>query len=555
MMYSVESKKGNKYTAIAKYKTLNQAVRSVHFFTKIRTNTNNLRLAGYFIFIDKDKMIDKNGAFYFVCNQRRFKLKNNGSSPRPIRFLWMVFLRHDLLIPYQELSDADIHNKIYISHERRDGNGFSKIIKYNFIDFSHGKKKNRGVQVLPQDGTTIFMRQGAANQLYITVRRTIVSDEPRNQRLITIAWIAAKLTWWRRGVLLYEKESLRYEEGASILYEELLKKGYGNFFYVIDKKSEQYQLIDKKYHTNLLYKNTLRHYYHFFLAKYYIGTELPSHSIDLRIANRKVVSKLENNRYEFIFLQHGVSYMVSYASRPRSAFRKSGGILPDNSTRVVVNSELEASHFIDHADFDKEDMLITGFPKFDRAYRYHDAQKIIIMPTWRPWEYNAIRSNPESTRYYKMLLDIIDSIPSELQQYVQLLPHPLFIRELRESPLATYIKEVVSYDEVLRTADVLITDYSSISYDAFYRGSKVIFWWKEKNYCMKQYEGFLMLEESSAFGDVVYNKRDLKKAIRERYGKAQPQKYIQRYRKIVNFHDGKNTERLINQLVSDGIIE
>ena len=47
---------------------------------------------------------------------------------------------------------------------------------------------------------------------------------------------------------------------------------------------------------------------------------------------------------------------------------------------------------------------------------------------------------------------------------------------------------------------------------------------------------------------------ELKKAIEESYGKPQREEDIERYRKIVEFHDGKNSERIINKLVEDGII-
>ena len=60
-----------------------------------------------------------------------------------------------------------------------------------------------------------------------------------------------------------------------------------------------------------------------------------------------------------------------------------------------------------------------------------------------------------------------------------------------------YIKDNVSYDDILRDTAVLITDYSSIAYDAFYRGANVIFWWKEKDFCMEQYNGHLMLNEDN----------------------------------------------------------
>ena len=110
------------------------------------------------------------------------------------------------------------------------------------------------------------------------------------------------------------------------------------------------------------------------------------------------------------------------------------------------------------------------------------------------------------------------------------------------------------YDEVLRDVDTLITDYSSIAYDAFYRGSNVIFCWTDKDECMENYGGKLMLNDTNVFGDVIYNYNDLSDILKQNYGSKQRKKYINRYKEIVEFSDGKNTERLIKLLKKDKFI-
>lgn len=550
------TRNGVSYRAQKKHRIFNDVVTAAHFFFRIKNRKEHLSTTGMFVFHDPAGVINENATFQLRASEHYYSFNSGDSAKLKLfRIFKFCIVFHKTEMPFHDFLDAQIHSRLDVCYLDKEGYGFTKNVKYSFFDFGKGKSKNKRVQVLPQSGTTIYVRQGASNATFITSRRTIPSDNKRNQYLLAVAWMLAKLTWWRKTVLLYEKESMRYEEGASILYESLINEGYNNFYYIIDKDSEQYNLIKEKYRVRLVHKNTLRHYYNFFIANCYIGTELPSHSIDLRVANKRVIRKLSSNNYKFIFLQHGVSYMVSYGSKYRESFRKANGVLPNAQTRIVVNSEVEASHFIDYAGFDMGDMYLTGFPKFDRSYRYDKATKIVIMPTWRPWEYNAIRTNPESTRYYKMLTTILNAVPVDLRKHVQLLPHPLFIRELRNSPLAEYIKDVVSYDEVLRQTDILITDYSSISYDAFYRGAKVIFWWKEKDYCMEKYGGFLMLKESNAFGDIVYTQKSLKESIARQYSKDQDREHIKLYRDIVNFHDGHNTERLIKQLVKDNIIK
>lgn len=114
----------------------------------------------------------------------------------------------------------------------------------------------------------------------------------------------------------------------------------------------------------------------------------------------------------------------------------------------------------------------------------------------------------------------------------------------------------VKYDELLRDAKVLITDYSSIAYDAFYRGANVIFYWEELEACLEQYgeRTKLMLNEKNCFGDICYNAKELNRVFTENYENAQNEQYISNYKKIVTFDDGENTERLLKALREDEII-
>ena len=100
----------------------------------------------------------------------------------------------------------------------------------------------------------------------------------------------------------------------------------------------------------------------------------------------------------------------------------------------------------------------------------------------------------------------------------------------------------------------MITDYSSIAYSAFYRGANIIFAWEELEECMQQYKSHLMLNEDNVFGDISYKYDDIKNLVENNYLKEQKTKYVKRYKRIVEFNDSKNTDRLIQMLKNDKII-
>ena len=65
----------------------------------------------------------------------------------------------------------------------------------------------------------------------------------------------------------------------------------------------------------------------------------------------------------------------------------------------------------------------------------------------------------------------------------------------------------------------------------------------------------LMLNEDNVFGPVCMVAEDIRRAVKQRYGSDQDPHELEKYRKIVEFHDGKNSERILRLLVRDGMLE
>ena len=340
-----------------------------------------------------------------------------------------------------------------------------------------------------------------------------------------------------------------------MLFENLIDSGYKNAYFIVTKDYEFFDRIPEKYLSNIIYKYSFKHYLYFFKSKTFIGTEAIAHSIDLKTFNVLALKKIVSKNLNYVFLQHGVMYMVSLNSESRGMFKRKN---LNGKYRVIVSSQAEADHFTTLGRHLEEDIYITGLPKFDRNTHNENADKIVIMPTWRPWEINEARMDFTQTPYFKMLMKIYDAVPEHLKEKVIILPHPLIVNELSKlsETLTNKIVLDARYDDILKDTAVLITDYSSIAYDAFYRGARVVFYWEEKDYCMMQYgpSTMLMLNEENVYGDFAYNDENLGEIIEKNYNNPQTQEQKNRYSKLVNFHDGKNTQRLINFLKKDGII-
>ena len=467
-------------------------------------------------------------------------------------------MRYEIAVPREALPDLPIHSQVYLCCQAPDGLSGRVSARFNTIDRNHSTSRVGRLWIDEATQTTSYFRQAAKNTLCFTTRDTISIDPPAERKKITLARLLSRiLPLYRNTILLYEKNASRYEESASVVFERLIDEGRTEARFILNPASHDFAKIGEKYLPYVVRKNSLTHYLMFFSARTFIGTEMLAHAIDVRPANRKVSRRLSNKNINYVFLQHGVMYMLSLDSSSRTFFRpkKLRGVY-----RVVVSSELEKLHFVERGGYDPQTLYVCGLPKYDRNRWNEDAGAIAIMPTWRPWEYNAARAHFADTGYFRFIASAVSSVPKRLRDKIIVLPHPLFkeAAEGQDNPYVDLFEDgTESYDQILRRTRLLITDYSSIAYDAFYRGANVLFYWQDKDECLEQYGAGseLMIDEDTAFGRVVWDPARLSdEDFTRAYDGPQSAEHVRRYQRIVEFHDGRNTDRLMELMHEDGLV-
>lgn len=468
---------------------------------------------------------------------------------------------YNFYIPYSDILEGDLHTPLYISATNSEGVGYKKHLKYiGFMPTYPSILWSSPIKEFPDEDISVFLRQGSKNFIYSTAPEIKVTTRFGHRLKIALAFILSKLLFFIKTIVLFEKHASEYQASASVMYEKLIDDGYKRVYFILDKKHAENYEIDEKYRKNIVWRFSFKHYLVFFMSRLYLSSESIFHATELRTINRFIHLHvlLAKDRIPYIFLQHGVMYMVRLDAQYRSGFRY-GKMFKENS-RIVVSSELEADHFIEYGDFPREKLYVTGLAQWDRV-EYNslseDADRIMIIPTWRPWELTEARSNPKDSGYYKLMNRIVKNIPEEHKESIDLVPHPLFTEYFKDTPLAQYMPD--DYENWIKLLDrtkLLITDYSSFSYFAFYKGCNVIFDWSDLDECMENgYEGALMLNEKNVFGDIVYNEgKDLKKLVEENMNSDRKDEYVDRYHRIVKFKDGRNSNRIIKKLKDDGFL-
>ncbi|MHB7920408.1 CDP-glycerol glycerophosphotransferase family protein [Staphylococcus hominis] len=353
----------------------------------------------------------------------------------------------------------------------------------------------------------------------------------------------------------FEKEASKAVESGRYVFEKVLSQKHlkSKNVFILDKHSEQYNLMKSKYGNNIINRFSFKNYLYVFLADHFISSELSNHVINTRIFNDSLNKKIKET--PLYFLQHGILFMKPHDNPKTSGFHKKN--MTNNIIKSVVSSDLEAHEF-KIMGYNEFDMMKTGLPKLDKAYLDNDADKITYMPTWRPWEESEIiNGNIKKTTYYKSIIDVIKAFEKEnMLNRLQIAAHNKFSQYMKNNFDKYQDIFIEDPTDTLTNSIIYITDISSIILDAAYRGAYPIFYWKEFDYIIEKHGGTSPINSENAPGDVVYNEKDLvnlvKYIINNNY--KIPSRIKENYKKLNEFNDNQNTQRVVNILLEDNII-
>lgn len=425
------------------------------------------------------------------------------------------------------------------------------------------KRKHKGINYIAKkkiNDNYIIVRSAIKGNRIIT---TNVKFEPEYRKINLLknyfARKFSKIMPDRKVNLLFEKETNKANESGYYVFEKIMelennRKLDSKNYFVIDKKSDDYEKIKKKYGKSIIEKYSFKHYLNIYLSKYFISSELSNHVLNPRLYIRSLNQCI--TKKPLVFLQHGIMFAKPVENPAASGFKKQNAGL--NFYKCVISSDLEASQFY-KLGFENKDLIKCGLAKFDISKRNENADKIMLMFTYRYWE-EALVMNAETikeTTYYKIYMRVINAFEeNNLIDKLIISCHPKFADALisADPKFEKYIEKDIN--KGLENAKIFITDYSSASYDAHYRGAYIIYDWEERDYLIENYKAIPPINEENCDGVPVYSTNELIEQVKNAISKDGKMDaiYEERYRKINEFYDGKNGDRLINELLKLNII-
>ena len=261
-------------------------------------------------------------------------------------------------------------------------------------------------------------------------------------------------------------------------------------YYAIDKRSADYLKVAAVGRTVAF--GSFKHWIYYLAATRNISSQKGGNPNAAVCYLLEVSGWLKSNR---VFLQHGITKddmpWLYYQATRFSMF--------------ICGAKPEYDFVEQKFGYPAGSVQLTGFARFDGLHQnITDPHLILVMPTWRNWF--CLKSNnvsgrlsmPEGSLYFKTWQEFISSgtLHQILEKYnLKLLFYPhrnmqQFINLFHVSSPRVTICCQKEYDvqNLLRQAQLLITDYSSVFFDMIYMKKPVLFYqFDEKEFRSRQY--------------------------------------------------------------------
>lgn len=325
--------------------------------------------------------------------------------------------------------------------------------------------------------------------------------------------------------------------------------------YAIDKSSVDYEKV--KNLGEVIQYGSLRHWIIYFTCQHNISSQKGGKP------NAALCSFIELNGFynaHNIFLQHGIT-------KDNVDWLHADCFKTDMFVTAVVP---EQNYIKENFGYKRGVVKLTGFPRFDNLHNIITVKnQIVIMPTWRQWfklksrKVKEINDSFIDSEYLKKWSEFLNNPDfNELIENYQLkiifYPHRNmqdYLQEFSEKIINRNITiaswEKYDLQELLRTSEMLITDYSSVFFDMIYMKKPVAFYqFDTDQYRKYHYEEGYFKYEDNPFGksckDIDTLISELCNIIENNY--ICSQKFLKTHSEYFEFYDDQNCERIYDSI-------
>ncbi|MFP1643668.1 CDP-glycerol glycerophosphotransferase family protein [Pontitalea aquivivens] len=389
------------------------------------------------------------------------------------------------------------------------------------------------------------------------VRRGLSADLRRIRNAALSPEVQAR---FRDAWILMDRAD-RADDNAEHLYRYMMEIGaVQNAWFALARNSTDWDRLARD-GFKLLALDSDEHVTALLNAKFFVSSHADHHL--LWPVEKSKVQDIVN--YRFVFLQHGVIH------NDLSDWLNTKPI-----SLLVTSSDREYAAITDPKGpylVSKKEVALTGMARHDGLLRHPGARRFIaIMPTWRR---SLTVETAGSAKNRSKIDDFTDTAYAQawgavlrsdrLHQIVQandleivFCPHPAMAMYLQDFPLADHIRlfdpqKDGSYQYLFANSCALVTDYSSVAFDAAYLNRPVIYFQFDED---SVFDGAHIYKRGyfdyrrDGFGPVLTTVDAAVSAIGDAVSGREAPEYAARRTATFPHHDGKCCQRIYDAILS-----
>ncbi|EAK9858037.1 glycosyltransferase [Campylobacter lari] len=409
--------------------------------------------------------------------------------------------KEQILITYYTGDDKDIESIIVDGEEVYAG--YEKIVKYDFLDrvFCYQKRLWVNIPKYAKDKLEVFINNKHAMIGWQIYAVDIKSIRKEFQKRLP-----------KSNIWLFADRNIEADDNAEHLYRYIMQNHpKQKIVFALRKESSDWERLEKE-GFNLIEFGSFD--FERIIKK---ASKVISSHCD------EYLMRYITPRQQFVFLQHGVTKDdISKWLNPKKID------LFITSTQAEYDS---IANDYNRYKFGKKEMVLTGLARHDALLKNNrsNVKQIFIMPTWRKNIVgNAAKSDIKDLKEYFKRSEYFQKWNSllnnnglkklcELYSYTIVFnPHPYIMPYLKEFNISSNIKianQNESLQELFCNSSLMITDYSSVSFEMAYLEKPILYYQfdKEEFFTSHTYQKGYFDYKKDGFGPVVENEENLLK--------------------------------------------
>lgn len=321
-----------------------------------------------------------------------------------------------------------------------------------------------------------------------------------------------------------------------------------NTYYLIDKKSVDYKKVCKL--GKVVKYKSLKHWLLYRVAEVRMTTHLAAFAPGNYIGE---YFKTHKQKGVNVFLQHG----ITHNEFPSNYYEHNGSDL------FICGAKPELEHISKECRYPDNNVVYTGFSRFDYLHDLETKNQILIMPTWRSYLSKLTKEEFTKSLYFKsfdnllknrVINDLLENKGIKLYFYIHYDLQP-YIDCFKGYGKNIVLADFNHYDvqTLLKESKLLITDYSSIFFDFAYMRKPLLYYqFDENDFYEKHYKRSYFDHRRDGFGKVIINEKELVNNIVENIDNnfLLEDCYKKRVDSFFPLCDKNNSRRIFNAIIN-----